>query len=152
MTVATSAPIAPEVSVTPTVSPGFRLVPARIGTWSRSQIAYIQCPTWCREDHAADPEALEDITHYGDLSAGLTVKSFLNGDTALYCWWARVESDPGSSDARMRATHVLVGDDSAEEARMMPDAADAFADDLVAFAEQVRDLARIARAANRLAA
>lgn len=131
----------------PVVSPGIRLVPARIGTWSRNQIAYIECPTWCTEDHAADPYALEDIAHYADMS-GVQVATFLDEHTALYQWWVRIEADPVSEDPRMRAAHVLVGDDSRDEARLTPDMAEELADDLITFAAQIRMAARTARSAS----
>lgn len=136
-TVQLAAPAAPE--------PSNRLTPALVGTWSRNQIVYIPCPPWCTEDHAAEPYALEDITHYADM-AGVQVSTFLDEDTALYNWWARIESDPASNDPRMRAAHVMVGDDSANEARMTPEMAEAFADDLIKFASQVRSAAYTARA------
>ena len=125
-------------------SPGHRLVPARIGTWRRNQIAYISCPSWCSMDHTADPCALEDITHYGDL-AGVLVPTLADPDTALFEWYTRVSSDPVSDDPRFRSAHVLVGDGSADEARMTPKMAEEFADDLIRFASQVRTAARIAR-------
>ncbi|GAA2929597.1 DUF6907 domain-containing protein [Streptomyces enissocaesilis] len=127
-----------------------RIVPALIGTYRRHQVVYIPCPYWCTEDHMDSPYALEDICHYADMS-GVQVSSFLDESTALYNWWVRVESDPASGDPRMRAAHVLMGDDSAEEARLTPEMAEALSDDLISFAAQIRMAALTARQANRVA-
>ncbi|MFF8659498.1 DUF6907 domain-containing protein [Streptomyces huasconensis] len=135
----------PEPPVAP--APGTRWAPARVGTWSRSQIVYIECPVWCTEDHADSPSALEDITHYGE-PEGMTVPSFLGDNDAHYSWWARIECDPASDDERMRAAHLIVGDDSTFEARLTVNMAHELADGLVAFIAAVRGMAHVARVAN----
>lgn len=142
---------APAASVTPGVSPGFRLVPARIGTWRSSQLAWIECPAWCSESHTDSPSRFEDISHYGDPQSVL-VPSFLGDTAAHYSWWARIESDPAASDERMRVAHLIVGDDSTFEARVTNDMADKLADDLIAFAMQVKEMACAARLAIQAAA
>ncbi|WPO74000.1 DUF6907 domain-containing protein [Streptomyces sp. KN37] len=125
-----------------------RLVAALIGRPGRTQTVFVQCEPWCTEPHASEPEvAVEDITHYSDM-AFMQVPTLLSEDTAhseLYC---RVTSDPVSSDPRMRAAHVLYGDGSSMDAFLTPDMADELAHDLVAFAAEVRGMARVARAAN----
>lgn len=154
MSVASPAPVvvapAPATSATPppVLAPGFRLVPARIGTWQSSQIAYLPCPSWCSEDHTDSPSRLEDVSHYGG-PQGLTVPSFLGDTDAHYVWWARLESDPAATDERMRAAHLIVGDDSTFEARVSDEMADKLADDLILFAMQLRQQARTARLANQ---
>ncbi|WP_434092550.1 DUF6907 domain-containing protein [Streptomyces griseorubiginosus] len=56
MSVATSAPIAPEASVTPPP----RLRPALVN----GSPCYVECPPWCSEDHvAANERHLEDVCH-----------------------------------------------------------------------------------------
>ncbi len=51
----------------------------------------------------------------------------------------------------MRAAHVLVDDDTPLQAHLTEALADKLADDFVAFAEQLRQLARAARAHNETA-
>lgn len=60
--------------------------------------------------------------------------------------YSQLFADPISEDPRMRAAAVVVTDGS-NDAYLTPDMADEFADGLVAFAEQVRALARTARGA-----
>jgi hypothetical protein len=135
----------------PAAEPGYRLVPALVGTFTRHQVAYIECPTWCTEDHTAEPSALEDITHYADSDA-VEIPSFTDPTTSAYMLYARLEADPVSSDPRVRDTHVLLWEDaSAMEARLTPDMTESLADDLVAFAAQLRQLARAARQHNQVA-
>ncbi|MFJ9633754.1 DUF6907 domain-containing protein [Streptomyces sp. NPDC101175] len=151
MTVVDERTVAPSVSVTAQLSPGTRLVPARIGTWAHNQVMPIPCPSWCVEDHLEFPSAFEDISHYGEPQT-VAVPSFLGGTDVHYVWWARLESDPAASDERMRAAHLIVGDDSTFEARVSDEMADKLADDLIVFAMQLRQQARAARQANRAAA
>ncbi|MEU5580965.1 hypothetical protein ABZ791_30275 [Streptomyces huasconensis] len=78
----------------------------------------------------------------------MAVPSFLGDNDAHYSWWARIECDPSSDDERMSAAHLIVGDESTFEARITVEMADQLADDLIAFATAVRDMARVARVAN----
>lgn len=136
MTLATPRP--------PVASPAPRLVAALIGRLPHVQTVFVSCPAWCSEPHGSEPEiAVEDITHYSNM-ARMRVPTLLSDavHSELYC---RVTSDPVSDDPRMRAAHVAYGDGSGEDAYLTPDMADEVADSLVAFADQVRALARTAR-------
>ena len=66
----------------PAIKPGFRLVPALIGTRKSAQIAHIECPLWCVEDHTAEPYQLEDIVH-SSKSEDVGISSFLKQDGSL---------------------------------------------------------------------
>jgi hypothetical protein len=125
-----------------------RLVAALIGRPSRTQTVFVECPSYCTEPHASEPEiAVEDITHYGDMF-GVQVPTMLDPDTAIYSWFARLNADPAHHDERMRAAHVLIGDESADEAHLTPAMAEELAGDLIAFAAQIRAAAHTARTAN----
>src|ERR1044072_4095687 len=139
-------------SATPvTLPPGHRLVPALIGRPGHVQTIGIPCPNWCSQDHVDDWQYdAEDIEHYGPMF-GTQVPSVLNEETALYQWYGRVNSDPGSDDPRLRAAHVLVGDCSREDAQLTPDMTDDLADELIAFSLKLRAAARTARLANQTA-
>jgi hypothetical protein len=151
MTVAIPAPIAPEASVTPAVSPGFRLVPVSVGRPGRVQVAHLPCPTWCVLDHLAERiVAVEDISHRGDVDH---VQVPTMGD-ALYSafeLYTQLYSDPASEDPRMQIAAVVVTDGS-RDAYLAPDMADEMADELIAFAMQVKETAGIARLASESAA
>ncbi|MEU6768633.1 hypothetical protein ABZ916_39750 [Streptomyces sp. NPDC046853] len=132
---------------TPTATtPGHRLVPARIAR----QTVYVECPAWCIVDHVAEPEsAVEDITHASDTSSIVTTSMVSRGVVSeLY---AAIKSDPASTDPRLRAAHVVVDEGIGEDAHMSPELAEAFADELIGFASEVRRLARIASLANGVA-
>lgn len=139
----------PNFTPFPAVKPGHRLVPARIGTWDRNQIAYIECPNWCTEDHLESPSYIEDIDH-ATLSQGITVPTFIECDDDHY-WTSRLEADPNSDDERMRDVHVVAGDDSRFEARLTAEMAEQLADELIGFASQLRHQARTCRLANQTA-
>lgn len=137
-----------RAQVFPSTRPGYRLVPALIGTFTRNQMAWIECPSWCTEDHMAEPSALEDITHYAD-SDMLEIPTFSDPETAAYVLYARLEADPAATDPRVRETHVLLWEDASPmEARLTPQMAEGLADELIAFASQLRHLARAARQHN----
>jgi hypothetical protein len=145
-------PQQPTAAERSSLQPGARLVPALVGTFARNQVAYIPCPSWCTEDHTAEPSALEDVTHYADTD-GVEVPSFTDDTTAAYVLLARLESDPVAGDPRMRGAHVLLWEDAAPtEARLTPEMAEELADDLVGFAAHLRHLARTARLANQAGA
>lgn len=138
------------VAAFPAMKPGHRLVPARIGRKGRMQIVYVECPVWCTEDHVANFQYdVEDITHYGDID-GVAVPTMLNPDEAHFTWSTRVASDPAAAEPSLRAAHVLVDDGSPIEARLTPEMADDLANELIAFAAQIRAAARTARLANHV--
>ncbi|MEV7001139.1 hypothetical protein AB0N62_26085 [Streptomyces sp. NPDC093982] len=129
----------------PALKPGHRLVPALIGNRQASQVAYIECPNWCNDDHTAGPTALEDITHTS-ASEDVAIASFLKRGADLLMF-ATVEQDPSARNPLLRAAHVAV-DNGDMPNYFTPEMAEAFADDLIGFASQVRHLARTARLHN----
>lgn len=131
----------------PVVKPGFRLAPARIGRKGRMQTVYLQCPTWCTENHVENwNNDLEDVNHYGDMG-GVAVPT-MERDFAQFEWYARIASDPIAAEPSLRAAHVLIGDGGADEARLTPDMADEVADEIISFASEIRSAARTARLHN----
>lgn len=122
---------APASSVTP------RIVPAMVN----GQQIHIPCPSWCVTDHVAENERhLEDIAHCGALT-DLVVPG---GEPALrLLGHVRLGADLFAPEPEERRT-VVVFDDRSEMFHLLPDEADVFADGLVAFAEKVRALARVA--------
>jgi len=128
--------------------PGYRLVPALIGTRKSSHPAWIPCPSWCVERHDQDPTMLEDITHTSK-SEDVGITSFLkpNGDLLMY---AMLQADPAATDERLRQAHIGIETGGLPDYHT-PEMAEAFADDLIAFALRVRGLARTARLHNEAA-
>ena len=142
---AKSAISTPNVYPLPEPKPGHRLVPALIGTRKSAHTVWIECPTWCVEDHAGTPTMLEDITHTSK-SEDVGISSFLKPDGSLLMY-AMLQADPASSDERLRQAHIGIEAGDMPEYHT-PDMAEAFADDLIAFASQIRQLARAARLHN----
>lgn len=136
-------------SVTMPVSPGHRLAPAAIGRRTEApQIVWIECPIFCTENHLDFGQAaIEDIVHSSDASH-VGIGSFLSQHLALELY-ASVKADVGATDPRLKNPHIVLDDGSGEDAFLTEDMADEFADRLVEYAEQVRQLAGIARQANR---
>ncbi|MEV7994938.1 hypothetical protein AB0O67_24400 [Streptomyces sp. NPDC086077] len=131
----------------PAIRPGFKLVPARIGRGEQKQIVYVECPLWCTEDHVDNFQYdLGDITHYSDMS-GVTVPT-MTSDYDRATWSARIASDPTASEPGLRAAHILVDDETPDEARLTPEMAEELADELVGFAAAIRHAARTARLHN----
>lgn len=150
MTVATSARIAPEASVTPALPAGYRLVPALIGRPGRAQLVHLPCPDWCVLSHADERQvAVEDVSHRGavDHVQVSTMDDDLYSTFELY---TQLYADPASEDPRMRAASVVVTDGS-RDAYQTPDMADELADGLIAFAMRMKEAASMARAANQAA-
>lgn len=129
----------------PATKPGHRLVPALIGNRQSARIAYVPCPTWCVEDHLSEPSALEDIVHTSK-SEDVGISSFLKQDGSLLMY-AMLQADPASTDPRLRQAHIGIETGGLPDYHT-PDMADAFADSLIAFALQLRGLARTARLHN----
>lgn len=150
-TVAPAQVPASEASVTPAVSPGFRLVPASIGRPGRVQSVHLPCPTWCVLDHAADRQvAVEDVSHRGDVDHA-QVSTMLDDHYSAFELYSQLYSDPASDDPRMRVAAVVVTDGS-RDAYLTPDMADEAADDLIAFAMRLKETAGTVRLANQTAA
>lgn len=120
-----------------------RLVPALIGRLT----VHIECPAWCIVDHVAEAAAFaEDIVHATATSSIAATSMVSRGIVAeLY---TTVKADPSSDDPRLRAAHVVVDKGAGKDACMTPELAEAFADELIGFASEVRRLARIASLAN----
>lgn len=116
-----------------------RFVPAIVsGTEIR-----IPCPIWCTVDHLADPDGcIEDVWHSSDY-ADLKAPHMGTGDDLIA--FARLGLDPTSSNPGHRKSFVVV-EQGDEGYYMSPDQANAFADNLEAFAAEVRAMARTARA------
>lgn len=125
-----------------------RLVAALIGRPSRTQTVFVECPSYCTEPHAVEPEiAVEDITHASE-TFGVQVPTMFDPDSVALELFARVHADPAHEDERMRAAHILVGDGSPEDAYLTLAMADELAGDLIAFAAQIRAAAHTAQTAN----
>ncbi|MFF7577545.1 DUF6907 domain-containing protein [Streptomyces sp. NPDC008061] len=116
-----------------------RLRPAKV----REGRIYIECPAWCTKDHVYDGEtALIDVYHSGD-PVDLMVPHL--GEDAQPLVHVRLNADTFATDVPLQAP-MLVVDDETDTFHMSPEQGLKFADDLIAFAEQVRAMAtRIAR-------
>lgn len=121
----------------PPAQSGTRLVPALVGrSTDRGTIVHIECPDWCTVDHVADRSVfLEDINHQGapaslrlpaDHPARVPVEVYLS-------WWP---ASPGEA-----ARPCLSVDIDTEVMVYGRAAALALADQVAAFAENVRELA-----------
>ncbi|MER7927066.1 hypothetical protein ABTY96_28570 [Streptomyces sp. NPDC096057] len=134
-------------ATTPQVRPGHRLVPALI-RWHRevtAQTVWIECPTWCSEPHHAVAQlAVEDIVHSSH-AVYFGVDS-IETTGMVFGLHAQIKADPQDSKPQFRQAHIVIDDGQGEDAFLTVDRADALADRLVAFAAQVRRLARTARA------
>jgi hypothetical protein len=120
----------------PEPKPGHRFVPALIGrSTDPGIIAHVECPSWCTVDHiAAHSVFLEDLNHEGEHRAMSFSPS--SGDRVpvevyLTQW-------PGSGEAQTQ----LAVDLDYEVETYDRTAALALADQLVAFAADVRRLAQ----------
>ncbi|GHJ01582.1 hypothetical protein TPA0906_34470 [Streptomyces olivaceus] len=130
------------------IEPGYRLVPARFGKPGQQADAWVQCPTWCTEDHVDHwNQHPVDLSHWGGEDARWDVASIPNPLQALLALSARLYADPANQDDRMRAAHVRMDDESID-VFLTPEMAEETADELIAFAAQLRHLARQARQFN----
>ena len=137
-----------NVATFPAITPGHRLVPARVGrTNDTSVIVYVECPNWCTQDHVAESVGdAVDISHSSG-SEGLYVRSLLK-TTPTHELFAAIQSDPVASDPRLRAAHIVVEDGGNDYAHLTPEMAEDLADKAVSFASHLRHLARTARLHN----
>lgn len=147
-----AVPTTSAASVTPTVAPGHRLVPAAIGRRSEvPQIVWVECPVWCTENHLDFGQvAVEDIVH-SSTAEHVGIGSFLS-QHLVFELYASVKSDPAATDPRLRRAHVVLDDGSGEDAFQTPEMVDEAADGLIAFAMRMKAAARVARQANQAAA
>ena len=137
-------------TVTPVLAlkPGHRLVPALIGTRKNAHVAAIECPSWCVGRHDQEPMAFEDIVHTS-ASEDVGISSFLKRDGSLLMY-AMLQADPASNHERLRQAHIGIETDDGPDYHT-PEMTEAFADDLIQFALQLRGLARTARLHNAAA-
>jgi hypothetical protein len=119
-----------------------QIVPALVD----GQTVYLECPTWCKIDHVRESQKfIEDIWHSGTFA---DLEAPRRGNTPSLLAYARLGSDPFSSDAAMRQAFIFVEDGSgAEGSYMEVEHAEQFADNLVAFAEKIRAMASAMRGA-----
>jgi hypothetical protein len=125
-----------------------RLVPARVGRTGHVQTVYIECPTWCVVDHMDRQTCLEDVMHYSDADV-LQVSTLTDDDTSHSEMYANISSDPTATDPRLRAAHLVINDGAPDDAYLTPDMADELADEMIAFAAQLRHKARQVRLYNK---
>lgn len=128
--------IAARIGGSPLPAP--RFVPAIV---SGTKIQ-IECPPWCTVDHAEDVD-LADLSHQSDF---IDLEASVVDKPDGMQMFARLGLDPTSKRAYRRQP-FLVLDGGQEADDLSLDAADEFADNLEAFADQIRQLARAARAA-----
>ncbi|MFJ7341435.1 DUF6907 domain-containing protein [Streptomyces sp. NPDC101110] len=117
------------------LKPGYRLVPARIGrSTDEGIIVHLPCPTWCVVDHVAEKSVfLEDVNHEGERRAmSFTPSSGPRVPVEVY-----LSQWPGSHEPQTQ----LAVDLDYEVETYDRTAALALADQMAAFAEDVRRLA-----------
>lgn len=119
------------------VRSGYRLVPALVGRLTdKPTVVHVPCPDWCTVDHLAQRAVfLEDINHQGE-PAALTITTLHPARVPLevyLSWWP-------SSDGISEKPCLSVDLDTEVEVYDRT-AALAMADQLVAFAANVRRLA-----------
>ncbi|NJP75673.1 hypothetical protein HCJ99_33895, partial [Streptomyces sp. C1-2] len=117
----------------PEPKPGYRFVQALVGRDDTVQTVIVECPTWCVTDHVADRALfLEDINHTGERRA-MTFTPSRGTVTPLEVYLSQW---PGSHEPEP----TLAVDLDCEVDTYGRTAALALADQLVAFAEDVRRL------------
>jgi hypothetical protein len=119
-----------------------------IGTRKSAQVAFIQDPVWCVEDHMDAPVMFEDITHTS-ASEDVGISSLLKRDGSLLMY-AMLQADPSASDQRLRRAHIAVEHEGVPDYHT-PEMAREFARDLREFAERIEALADAAEAHNAAA-
>ncbi|NMI57130.1 MULTISPECIES: DUF6907 domain-containing protein [unclassified Streptomyces] len=128
--------------------PGHRLVPARFGKPGQQADVWVECPAWCKDDHVKDwNHHAVDLDHWGPVDAGWDTDCITRQGDRMLSLDARLHSDPAATDPRLSAAHVLM-DDEAVQVYLTPEMAEKTADELIAFAAQIRHLAREAREFN----
>lgn len=131
----------------PAIQSGHHLAPARFGPPGQQADAWVECADWCTLDHVANwNHHAVDLDHWGTDSRWDTDCINQPGEGVLSLD-ARLHSDPGATDPRLRSAHVLMDDESVT-AFLTPEMAERTADELIAFAAQLRHLAREAREFN----
>lgn len=134
----------------PAIAPGHHLAPVEIRRGGNApQVVFVPCADWCVEDHVTNfVHFIEDVDHKG-AEFSVSIPSFWSDAQPAYELSAAVASDPMSSDPRMRAAHIVMGDSGSVDAYLTPDMADDVADDLENLAAKMREHARTARLHNQ---
>lgn len=146
--------VQPEATATiatfPAIAPGHHLAPVAIGAPGPQQkIVFVECMDFCDTNHVAEwVHFIEDVDHMGEEFA-VHVPSFFSDGAPAYTLTAAVGCDSMSSDPRLRAAHVIVGDDGSVDAYLTPDMANATASDLRKLADKLDEAARTARLHNQ---
>jgi len=141
----------PESVVVSAATPSPRFVPASIGRPGRVQVAQILDPNFCVLDHAAERVvAIEDVSHRGTPDC-VQVPTMTDDLYSAFELYSQLYSDPTANDPRLRVAAVTVTDGS-REAYLTPDMTDETADELIAFAMRMKEMARVARLAIATAA
>ena len=139
-----------NVATFPAIAPGHHLAPVALGAPGPEQkIVFVPCPDFCITNHVAGwVHFIEDVDHTGEEFA-IHIPSFLNEGKPVYTLSATMGCDSMSSDPRMRAAHVIVGDEGNVDAYLTPDMASKAADDLRKLAAKLDEAARTARLHNQ---
>jgi hypothetical protein len=119
----------------PALRPGHRLVPVPVGREGNVQTAWVECPDWCVTDHSERVEFIEDVNHSGQ-PAALSITTLHPARIPLevsLSWWPALGEETQPKLAVDLDSEVEVYDRTA---------ALALADQLVAFAAEVRRLAQ----------
>lgn len=138
MTTTVQPPATPEPAGNAAPLTEKHIVPATID----GNLVYLECPkAWCTIDHVRDGQKfLEDVWHSGPFADLETPRR--NGTPGLMAY-ARLGMDPFSRDEAMRNPFIFVEDgNSTEGSYLDAEHAEQFADNLVAFAEKIRSMAR----------
>lgn len=143
-----TAPVSSSVQRLVEGQPGWHLAPARFGKPGSQADALVSCPDFCAEDHVKDwHDHAVDLDHWGSNNANWEADSITDPGARLLALTARLYLDPHNPDPRMSSANVRV-DDETVDVFWTPEMAEQAADELIAFASQLRRLARQARAFN----
>lgn len=120
----------------PAPRPGFRFVPVPVGLPGRVQTVWVECPDWCVTDHTQRASHIEDVSHNGrPASLAITTRHPARVPLEVsLSWW------PGLGEGNDRPKLAVDLDTEVEVYGRT--AALAMADQLVAFAAEVRRLAQ----------
>ncbi len=133
-------------ATSPTPPP--RFVPASVGRPGRVQTVQILDPHFCVLDHVTERMvAVEDISHRGTPDC-VQVPTMGDDLYSAFEVYAQLYADPTADDPRLRVAAVTVTDGS-REAYLTPDMTDETADELIAFAMRMKEMARVARLMKR---
>jgi len=137
---------APSVPAPRSEEPAGRMVPALIG----GALVSIPCPNWCVVDHVADDAAfIQDVSHHS-LPISLPAPTFSDGrEQTTEILTADLSQWPFAGGHTAVPFVSLDANGDSLCAELAPEALEAFADQLDAHAEKLRELARLAAEARR---